>query len=101
MSGNKPVTLEESEALHREALQDGRYAPVNAPYERGKTKQESDATPPAELGLNDPIDFGKHKGKSIYELIASQRGYMKWVIEKTDRKFSGDVIAKMKREGII
>jgi hypothetical protein len=98
MSGNKPVTLEESEALHREALQDGRYAPITS---RDPTKPASPAPPPAELGLNDPIDFGKHKGKSIYELIASQRGYMKWVIEKTDRKFSGDVIAKMKREGII
>lgn len=36
------------------------------------------------LGLNDTMPFGKHKGKTIQELINTEVDYIRWLLENSD-----------------
>ena len=93
------ITLEEHLALHAEADKMGAAAAkATVPYSK---KERKEPKKEVVLDIDSPMDFGKHKGTVVRNLIHKQPGYMKWVIEKTDRKFSGAVIAKMKQERII
>ena len=36
-------------------------------------------------GLNDVLDFGKHKGKTLQEVISSDWGWIEWAADSSDR----------------
>lgn len=49
--------------------------------------------------LSDVITFGKHKGKTVEQLISESPSYVVWLIEKTDRTdFPEDLINKIYME---
>lgn len=96
MSRSTGITLEEHLALHAEAdANQAAAAPAKNPF-AGKQKSL-----PTELTLDSILDFGKHKGMQVEDMIYDQPGYLRWLVEKTDRKISANVIEKMKLEGII
>lgn len=89
------VTLEESDALHKEALKYGRYAPA---VDTWKYKQKET---PMELTLESILNFGKHKGRQVEDLIDDEPGYLTWLCEKEIRPFDEEALARFADEGII
>lgn len=94
---DKGITLQEHLAMHN-AADDNHAEPANKARDPQAKKQKAMVM---ELTLESILDFGKHAGKQVEDMIYDQAGYMKWLVEKTDKKISGEVIALMKQEGII
>lgn len=93
-------TLEEHLAMHQ-AADANNAAPVSKAIHPLAKKQRS-MNLKLEITLDTIVDWGKtHRGKQVEDLIYDQRDYMRWLVEKTDRNFSEDVIELMKKEGII
>lgn len=97
------ITLEEHTALHDEA-DAANAAPANpakAAYKKGSTS----ALPPAEaypqLDLSSVLDFGKHKGQQVEDLMIDEPDYLKWMCEKKVRFFTADTLRNFKHAGII
>lgn len=49
--------------------------------------------------LSDRITFGKHKGKTVEQLLSESPSYLVWLIEKTERTdFPNQIINKIYME---
>ena len=53
------------------------------------------------LELESILDFGKHKGKMIEDVIVDNPGYMEWMADNDVREFSEEVMELLSKEGII
>jgi hypothetical protein len=52
------------------------------------------------LGLDDTIDFGRHKGYTVLEIIKDRPQYIDWLI-KEGKKFYPSVIEELARQRAI
>lgn len=52
-------------------------------------------------GLNDVLDFGKHKGKTLQEVISSDWGWIEWAADNSDRfYFDIDAVIEERKKTI-
>jgi hypothetical protein len=52
-------------------------------------------------GLNDVLDFGKHKGKTLQEVISSDWGWIEWAADYSDRfYFDIDAVIEERKKTI-
>ena len=49
------------------------------------------------LTENDKLPFGKYKGRFIKNVLRENPNYMIWLMEKTDLKFSTEVLNQIKK----
>lgn len=61
---------------------------------------EATAEPTKVYTLNDELEFGKHKGKTLKEIIHSDFGWIKWAIDNSEHFFCDldEVIAEHKKD---
>ena len=52
------------------------------------------------LTLDDTINFGKHKGKLVAELIETEPDYVRWMIDNNVRSFAPDAEDLISSKGI-
>ena len=93
------ISLEEHEKLHGEANK-ANAAPANPAREPGSGSPKR-TDPQKVYSLDTIIDFGKHDGDQVEDVIYDDPSYMQWVYEKTQRVLGEDTIALMQSEGII
>jgi hypothetical protein len=93
---NPPATQEESEQLHREALN----ATEGATGVTARTPIYNHPT----LELDSTMDFGKHKLCTLTYVINNHYGYIEWMLDNTEREISEEAylyISHLKEEGKI
>lgn len=49
------------------------------------------------LTLEDEINFGKHAGQQVEDLIEDHPGYVRWLIEETDNEFDETVLEALEK----
>lgn len=61
---------------------------------------DATADPTKVYTLNDELEFGKHKGKTLKEIIHSDFGWIKWAIDNSEHFFCDldEVIAEHKKD---
>lgn len=50
--------------------------------------------------LGDIITFGKHEGKTVYDVLTEDVGYLEWLQDRTNRTDFSDDVKKTIREKI-
>lgn len=90
-------TLEEHLAMHQ-AADDANAAPAYPAKDKWKHKQ---IETPMELTLESILNFGKHKGKQVEDLIDDAPDYLRWLCEKKIRPFDEEALTRFADEGII
>lgn len=47
------------------------------------------------LSLEDELDFGKHKGKTVREVLRIDSGYIIWCISSNVKTFANEVVINL------
>ena len=97
MAADKGITLAEHMTLHDEAAANNARpaSPTRTPGERRQREI------PETLTLSTVLNFGKHKGSQVEDLVYDQGGYLRWMYETEVREFAPEVVKLMKKQGII
>jgi hypothetical protein len=56
---------------------------------------------PRVIALHEQLDFGKHKGKEVYDIILDHPSYIRWIWENDVRVFDSETLAMMRNRSII